>query len=248
MSPRVPSRAEGESRERDDPRDDRSVIRGPAEMAPGEGDLAGELTPKQTHLIRTAYRLIGDKGVQRLSLQEVADAAGVSKGLVFYYFKTRENLILATMRWVLSRTAERIQEAVGRAQSPEGRVVAMIDEIFADPEANRRFYVAYLDLVDRSLRSDDFSRLSATFRSIVNASYAGVISQGLSRGAFLVHDVEEAAAAVRAIVDGMFLQWIQEDEPERTHPAYREACKRAVLAYLHASSDGALRTRGLDAP
>lgn len=203
-----------------------------------EGTLAEELPPKQTHLIRTTYRLIGERGVRRLSLQQVADAAGVSKGLIFYYFKTRENLILATMRWVLSRTAERIQDAVGRAQTPEGRVVAMIDEIFADPEANRRFYVAYLDLVDRSLRSDEFSRLSATFRSIVNASYAGVISEGVVRGAFLVHDVDEAAAGVRAIVDGLFLQWIQEEQLEPTHTAYREACKRAVLAYLHSSSDG----------
>ena len=206
--------------------------------ASAEGELAEELPPKQTHLIRTTYRLIGEKGVRRLSLQEVADAAGVSKGLIFYYFKTKENLILATMRWVLSRTADRIREAVGRAQTAEGRVVAMIDEIFADPDANRRFYVSYLDLVDQALRSDDFSRLSATFRSIVNASYAGVISEGLSQGAFLVHDVEEAAAAMRAIVDGLFLQWIQEDEHVRVHAAYRDACKRAVLAYLHASSDG----------
>lgn len=212
-----------------------------------EGDLAEELPPKQTHLIRTTYRLIGEKGVRRLSLQEVADAAGVSKGLIFYYFKSRENLILTTMRWVLSRTAQRIRDAVGRAQTPEGRVVAMIEEIFADPEANRRFYVAYLDLVDRSLRSDEFSRLSATFRSIVNASYASVISQGVSQGAFLVHDVEEAAAAVRAIVDGMFLQWIQEDELERTHAVYRDACRRAILAYLHASSDGS-GAEGVPAP
>lgn len=202
------------------------------------GALAEELSAKQVHLVRETYQLIGEKGVQHLALQDVADAAGVSKALIFYYFKTRENLILVTMRWVLSRTAQRIREAMGRSERAEGKVAAMIDEIFADAEANRRFYVAYLGLVDRALRSDDFSRLSATFRSIVNAFYADVISLGLTQRAFLVHDVDEAAAAVRAIVDGLFLQWIQEDERERVHARYREACKRTVLAYLHASSDG----------
>lgn len=207
------------------------------DIAPGDEALAEELSPKQVHLVRTTYQLIGEKGLRRLSLREVAEAAGVSKTLIFYYFKTKENLVLATMRWVLSRTAQRIRGAVGRAQTAEGKVVAMIDEIFIDPEANRQFYVAYLDLVDHALRSDDFSRLSATFRSVVNASYADVVTLGVAQGAFLVHDVDEAATTIRGIVDGLFLQWIQENERGRVHTHYREVCKRAILAYLHASTD-----------
>jgi len=207
------------------------------DIAPGDEALAEELSPKQVLLVRTTYQLIGEKGLRRLSLREVAEAAGVSKTLIFYYFKTKENLVLATMRWVLSRTAQRIRGAVGRAQTAEGKVVAMIDEIFIDPEANRQFYVAYLDLVDHALRSDDFSRLSATFRSVVNASYADVVTLGVAQGAFLVHDVDEAATTIRGIVDGLFLQWIQEDERGRVHTHYREVCKRAILAYLHASTD-----------
>lgn len=201
-------------------------------------DLTEELSPKQIHLIRTTYQLIGRAGMRHLSLQDVAEAAGVSKSLIFYYFKTRENLVLATMRWVLSRTAERIRGAMDQAETAEGKVIAMIDEIFADPEANRQFYIAYLDLVDHALRLDDFSKLSATFRSIVNSFYADVIALGLRQNAFLVHDVDEAAATVRAIVDGLFIQWIQEDERERMHPWYRVTCRQAVLAYLHASPAG----------
>jgi AcrR family transcriptional regulator len=201
--------------------------------------LAGELSPRQVHLIRTTYQLLGERGLRQISLQQVADAAGVSKGLIFYHFKTRENLILATMRWVLSRTGERIREAMGRAETPAGKVVAMIDEIFSDPEANRRFYVAYLDLVDHAIRLDDFSRLSATFRDIVNSLYAEVVALGVAQGAFLAHDVEEAARTLRAIVDGLFLQWIQEPDRDRAHAPYREAAKRAVLAYLHAPPEGA---------
>ncbi len=202
------------------------------------GDLREDLSPRQVDLIRTTYQLIGERGVRQVSLQQVADAAGVSKALIFYHFKTRENLILTTMRWVLLRTGERIRGAVERAETPAGKVTAMIDEIFSDAEANRRFYVAYLDLVDHAIRLDDFSKLSATFRGIVNSLYAEVVALGVTQGAFLVHDVEEAASTLRAIVDGLFLQWIQEPDRERAHPRYREAAKRAVLAYLHATPPG----------
>lgn len=215
---------------------------------PPDSGLSEQLSDRQVDIIRATYRLIGDRGVDRVSLQEVADEAGVSKALLFYYFESKESLILATMRWVLSRVAERIRRGVAAAGTAEEKALAMIDVIFAGPEANRRFYVAYLDLVDHALRLDDFSNLSATFRSIVNALYADVVSLGVREGAFRADDVEEAATTLRAIVDGLFLQWMQEDDRAATHPRYREMCKRAVLAYLRSGTDGPPEVSGRRPP
>ena len=45
-------------------------------------DREGEaLAPKQARLIRSAYKVMGEKGLRHLSLQDVADEAGVSKAL-----------------------------------------------------------------------------------------------------------------------------------------------------------------------
>jgi AcrR family transcriptional regulator len=43
---------------------------------------------RRVDLIRTAYRLFSEKGVHRVRLAHRAAAAGLSKGLVIYYFKT----------------------------------------------------------------------------------------------------------------------------------------------------------------
>ena len=183
-------------------------------------------------LIRAAYRLFGEKGVHRVPLEEIAEQAGLSKGLVLYYFKTKENLVLATMRWALDQTAERVRKAMGSALSPEGRVLAMIDGIWSGAETNRRFYLLYLDLAGHAARLHNFTQLSAAFRSAENTLYAEVIAGGVAAGAFGVEDPEEGAVALRAIIDGLFLQWLQEEDWERLHPWYRETCKRAALAYL----------------
>lgn len=189
--------------------------------------LDGGLSPREVDLVRSAYRVIGDKGVHGISLQDVADSAGVSKGVPSYYFKTKENLILATMRWVLSRVAERIEASLAQADTPEARVLAMVDAIFVDPEANRRYYVAYLDLVDYAARLDTFQQVSGTFDGIMNALYADVARP------FRVADLDEAGRVIRALIDGLFVQWLTEADREATYERYRETCKRAVLAYLH---------------
>jgi AcrR family transcriptional regulator len=199
---------------------------------PSPASLAEDLAPKKTHLVRCTYRVIGEKGLHRSSLQDIADEAGVSKGVILYYFKSKEDLILSTMRWALSRVAQRIHEAVSRAQTPHDKIRAMVDAIFIDPTANRRFYLIYLDLVDYAARSERFSKLSGEFRSIVNATYADLARLGQEQGAFRRVEVEEAAQAIRAIIDGLFIQWLQEPRWQELHEHYREMCKRSLLAYL----------------
>jgi TetR/AcrR family transcriptional regulator, fatty acid metabolism regulator protein len=192
------------------------------------------LAPKQAHLIRSAYKVMGEKGLSHLSLQDVADEAGVSKAILPYYFESKENLILLTMRWVLARVAQRIREAIAEADAAEGKVEAMIDAIFLGPESNRRFYLVFFDFLGYAARNDRFSDVSTTFHEICNSLYAEVIRLGQEEGVFGGNDAREAATVVRALVDGLFTQWIQDKEWRQAHPRYREMCKRSVLTYLKA--------------
>lgn len=202
---------------------------GPSETLPLEEQAHSK---KQMHLLRSTYRVLAEKGLKELSLQHVADQAGVSKGILLYYFGSKENLILAAMRWVLGRVAERVRTAVFEAQSAEEKVTAMLDAIFIDPKANRDFYLVFLDLLSTAARMDRFDEISATFRTTVNAVYAHIIEHGIQQGTFTITNANEAAAVVRGIIDGLFLQWLQEADRDATHGRTRETCKRAVLAYL----------------
>jgi TetR/AcrR family transcriptional regulator, fatty acid metabolism regulator protein len=190
------------------------------------------LAPKQAHLIRSAYKVMGEKGMNHLSLQDVADEAGVSKAILPYYFDSKENLTLLTMRWVLARVAGRIREAIAEADAAEAKVSAMIDAIFVSPTSNRRFYLVFFDFLGYAARNDRFGDVGATFHDICNSLYAEVIRLGQEEGVFHSRDASEAAAVVRALVDGLFTQWVQEKDWRRTHAGYREVCKRSVLAYL----------------
>jgi len=199
-------------------------------------DPDGEaLAPKQARLIRSAYKVMGEKGMTHLSLQDVADEAGVSKAILPYYFASKENLTLLTMRWVLARVAQRIREAIEQVDTANEKVSAMIDAIFVSPESNRRFYLVFFDFLGYAARNDRFADVGATFHEICNGLYAEVIRLGQEEGVFREGDAHEGAAVVRALVDGLFTQWIQDKDWEKTHAECREVCKRSVLTYLTAS-------------
>lgn len=195
--------------------------------------LHDELVPVEESLVRAAYRLIASKGIERTTLQDIADAAGVSKALAVYYFKTKENLLLAAIRWVLARVAERMTSALTSVEEPEERVRVMLDTIFVDPRRNRDFYLAYTALIGEAARNERFNELNTTFRSIMNAAYADLIRAGQNT-VFVLDSVEEAAMGVRALIDGFFLQWLEEPGWTELHGHYKAACERAILRYLGA--------------
>jgi AcrR family transcriptional regulator len=207
-------------------------------VAAGDGQ---ELSPRALALVRSAYRVITRQGSHRLSLQDVADEGGVSKGMVLYYFKSKENLFLTTMRYALERTDARIRERVAAvdADDPREVVAALIDAIFIGPEQNRSFYLLYIDLVEHAARVPSFGQLSTLASEIINRHFEEVIRAGMARGGFAVQDPAAAAAAMRALIEGTFLTWMQRDDWRESHPRFKELCRASLLRLLGAEEPAA---------
>jgi AcrR family transcriptional regulator len=190
------------------------------------------LSPRAYALVRSAYQVIARQGSHRLSLQDVADQAGVSKGMVLYYFKSKENLFLVTMRWALERTEARIRRRIAGVDDPHEVVAALVDAVFIGPEQNRDFCLLYLDLIEHAARVPSFGQLSGMAFEIINGLYEEVIRDGVARGGFRVADPAAAAAAMRALIEGTFLGWLQREDWRSSHGRFKDLCHRNLLALL----------------
>jgi AcrR family transcriptional regulator len=206
--------------------------------AVGDGQ---ELSPRALALVRSAYRVITRQGSHRLSLQDVADEGGVSKGMVLYYFKSKENLFLTTMRYALERTDARIRERLAAvdADDPHEVVAALIDAIFIGPDQNRSFYLLYIDLVEHAARVPSFGQLSTLASEVINRQFEEVIRAGVARGGFTVQDPRAAAAAMRALIEGTFLTWMQRDDWRASHARFKDLCRASLLRLLGAAEPAA---------
>lgn len=194
-------------------------------------------SPREMEIIRSAYRTMAHSGSHRISLREVATEAGVSKALLLYHFGTKEALLFAAMKWALERTAVRIRGGLESASRPREQIGALIDAIFVDAEANREFYLFYLDLVEHASRSPGFGELSGMLDRIINGLFAEVIGNGVTDGVFSVDDVDVAARHMRALIEGTFLQWIQTADWRESHSQWKSDCRVALLLLLGVVQD-----------
>jgi hypothetical protein len=105
----------------------------------------------------------------------------------------------------------------------------MIDAIFLDPQRNRNFYIVYAELIAHSSRNGRFAKLNGWFRDIVTGQYADVIGSTDRRSK---KAIAEQATVVRALIDGLFLQWLEEPDWEAKHAEYKDLCVRSIIALL----------------
>lgn len=183
-------------------------------------------------LIRGTYEACARIGAQQLSLRSTARELGVSPGLLKYHFGDHDHLLLVTMRWALDGTVRRIQHHLAGVEEPEAALGALLDAVFVSPQENRDFNLVYLDLLQYSARHPTFTGLTDMLRTHVTGSYAAVIQAGVDAGIFHVADITLAAEQARAVVEGGFMQWLQDPRWRTTHAALHANCRQGILRLL----------------
>jgi AcrR family transcriptional regulator len=118
-----------------------------------EGDGSSELSPTEERIVSAALRLIGRRGVKRLGMQEISEAAGVSRGTLYRYFPSKEHVVVAAANYDEQRFTHGLAEALASVSDPADRIRAFVafsfDYIRTHParglfESEPEFVVIYL--------------------------------------------------------------------------------------------------------
>src|SRR6202012_4604373 len=89
-------------------------------------------TARRAQLVGCAVDALVEVGYQQASVAEVARRAGVSKGVVTYYFPARDELVWAVVAAIFASVSEHVGSRISREKVPPGRFVATYLEAWID--------------------------------------------------------------------------------------------------------------------
>jgi AcrR family transcriptional regulator len=72
-----------------------------------------------TKLMRVSVELFAEQGYAQTSVQQIVDAAGVTKGAMYHYFTSKDDLLFDIYDRLLSLQREHLDEIVSRGLAPE---------------------------------------------------------------------------------------------------------------------------------
>ncbi len=161
---------------------------------------------RRRRIAEAVFRLIGSRGLEAVSLRDVAAEAGVSMGQVQHWFSTKQDMLLFALAAMRERVLTRLARDVAALPdpSPRERIMAAARVMLPLDEPGReeaRVNVAFVAAsVARppfvELLREGYERLLAASRvQLADARRQGLLRPGV--------DVDDEAAAVFFLVQGL---------------------------------------------
>jgi AcrR family transcriptional regulator len=96
-------------------------------------------TPIAEEILQAAVGLFARKGFEATSTREIVEAAGVTKPMLYYYFKSKEGLCEAVLARFLSQFYSRLRAVIDEQRSPRDALVEVVWVHLDYCRANRDF-------------------------------------------------------------------------------------------------------------
>jgi len=192
---------------------------------------------RRAEIAEAALRLILKFGFHSTTLDQVAAEAGVSKGLVSYYFSKKEELFLAVLERMVDRLSQDLERCYRTDVSARERLRLNFMNLFGNEQRTRQYYTVVIDFLGEALREKTVRAYTHTIYDTVLTYIEWTVTDGIRAGEFAEVDAKETASLVVACMEGLILQWLFSDDEMDLDGAYR-ICESLADRLLEDSRSG----------
>jgi AcrR family transcriptional regulator len=182
-----------------------------AEKAVKPRPLTGE---KARRIVAAMRSSVARRGTAGSTFDRVAREAGVSRGLLHYYFGTKEKLLVETVRHDCELRLERLERQLSGAGDADAFVGLMAESLQRTLEDDPEFVTLLFELFTLSRRNADIAAEYAELLRRMREHLAGMLAAAEAEGVLRLRAAPEAVAeTLFALADGFALRMVA--EPER---------------------------------
>ncbi|OPZ08559.1 MAG: HTH-type transcriptional regulator TtgR [candidate division BRC1 bacterium ADurb.BinA364] len=139
------------------------------ESSHANGGLPGEGEGSKARIMAEAVRLFAKKGYEASSVREIVEAAGVTKPVLYYYFKNKEDLFRQIVAEAMRQFHDDLLGAMQRECASLGERLRAIQDIYAESARTKRDLVKFIHAVAFSDLYDEIFDFDAEWARLLEA-------------------------------------------------------------------------------
>lgn len=163
-------------------------------MSAGRPNHRAAGSRRKAEILETATTLFHERGYHETSLDDIADRVGFTKPAIYYYFKSKDDILFAIVDSIVESALQRIRGIAAREASASERLHDLIAEntrvILENIEPNTVFYNSRGFLTPE--RESDVREREREYTRVVRDLYA----EGVKAGEFLDMDPSVATSTL----------------------------------------------------
>jgi len=171
-----------------------------------------ELSGTKAQRIVDAMRVqVGLRGATGATFEHVAREAGVSRGLLHYYFGTKEKLLAETVRRDCDFRLEQLSASVAEADSVDALLGGMVERLRLMVAEAPEFFVLFFELHAIGARNPEIAAELVELHRRTREHMAGILTRARDDGVITLAAAPDAVAEVLfSLADGLAMRLVSE--------------------------------------
>lgn len=199
---------------------------------------------RQLQLIEATIDSLAKRGYSDTTMADVADGAGLSRGIVNFHFESKEKLLIATLQHMYDEYSAHWRNALQKAgDDPARRLHALVAADFDRSICNKRKLAAWCAFWGEAKSRPTYQALSGSRDQDYQQTIVDLCEQ-LKQDAGYVYDAEATAMGLSSMLEGLWLRLMMGAENVTRESAYRAAVEYLNSVFSkHFSREGEAREK-----
>jgi AcrR family transcriptional regulator len=198
---------------------------------------------RHQEILNAAAKVITERGLAETRISDIADQAGVSPGLILYYFESKDRLLSDALSYTNDRfyleTSRELRRIPGARSQLDRFIQLSVPGLL--PEFERlEEWALWIEIWVRALRDPEMAKDREVLDRRWRAQIADIVHRGQQSGEFPATDApEDLALRLGALIDGLAIQVLMNDSevsPQRMQEVCMEVAARE-LGFEFASAE-----------
>jgi AcrR family transcriptional regulator len=155
---------------------------------------------KPAKIVGAAATVFAEKGFFKTVMADIASEAGIGKGTLYEYFRSKDDLFFAVFERFMNESSQAARESASNSgKSASGRLTAIGDAVTGSWPELKKMYSLTMEFWAAAASSRHRERFKAAFKDgyrQYRGLVAGVIREGIEGGEFRPETAADSVAAV----------------------------------------------------
>lgn len=162
-------------------------------------------------ILESAAQVFAEKGFYGSVVDDIVKASGTSKGAVYFYFNSKEQIFLSLVEEYAATVAQQIQLAVYRSRGLVAQVEVTVATLIRTFQANRT--LAKIVLIEWLTAGTEFQGKRIALKGMLVEVLRGYLDRAVQDGRIAPQDTELAAYAWIGAISEIVIRWLNTGKP-----------------------------------
>lgn len=163
-------------------------------------------------ILESAAKIFSEKGFYRSVVDDIVKASGTSKGAVYFYFNSKEEIFLSLVEEYMATVAQEIQAAMARARGLVAQVEAAMATLIRTFQSHRA--LAKIVLIDWLAAGSEFQGKRIALKGMLVEVLRGYLDRAVQDHKITPQDTEMAAYVWIGAITEVVIRWLNTGKPD----------------------------------